>query len=238
MNSKTRVTLLERLRDGSDVLAWDEFFDRYWRLIFAAARCRGCSEHTAQEIVQDVMLAVFEKKDVFRYDPARGRFRDWLSVMVRNKVAEHRRRPDDRIRGQGGDLAGELPDREANNVQPDDFSEAAFEQALLVALLAIVRHEVNPRTYQAFELSALHEMRGAEVAKITGQSRNAVYLARRKVLARLKELGAPYRKNGHLTIRIKQALRAQPFGNVERSTRTQVTKTLQSRPGSANEYKV
>ena len=72
MNSNTRVTLLERLRDGSDALAWDEFFDRYWRLIFASAKRRGCSEHTAEEIVQDVMLAVFENKHVFRYDPAQG----------------------------------------------------------------------------------------------------------------------------------------------------------------------
>lgn len=229
MNSKTRVTLLERLRDGTDALAWDEFFDRYWRLIFASARRRGCSDHTADEIVQDVMLAVFEKKDVFRYDPAVGRFRDWLAGMVRNKVAERRRRPDDRIRGQRAVSVEGLSDREASGHQPDDAWEAAFEEALLVALLELVRCEVNPRTYQAFELSTLHEMRGAEVAKITGQSRNAVYLARRKVFARLKELGAPYRQNGQLTERIKQVLQAQPSGRVERSMKTRVTRTMRSK---------
>jgi RNA polymerase sigma factor (sigma-70 family) len=92
MNDQTWPTLLERLHNGTDPLVWDEFFDRYWRLIYAAARARGCSEHTAEEIVQDVMLAVFEKRDVFRYDPAQGRFRDWLCALVRNKVAEFRRR--------------------------------------------------------------------------------------------------------------------------------------------------
>jgi len=229
MNSKTRVTLLERLRDGTDAVAWEEFFDCYWRLIFASARRRGCSEHTAEEIVQDVMLAVFEKKHVFRYDPAQGRFRDWLAAVVRNKVAERRRRPDDRIRGQGGDSADALSQHETDGEARDEAWEAAFEEALLVALLELVRREVNPRTYQAFELSALHEMRGTEVAKITGQSRNAVYLARRKVIARLKELGAPYRNNGQLTQRIKQILEAQPRVSVERSMTTRVTRTMRSR---------
>ena len=229
MNSKTRLTLLKRLRDGSDALAWDEFFDRYWRLVFASARRRGCSEHAAEEIVQDVMLAVFEKKDVFHYDPARGRFRDWLAGVVRNKVAERRRRPDERIRAQGSDSAAELSDRQADEACPDSVWEAAFENGLLIVLLDLVRRELNPRTYQAFELSALHGMCGADVAKITGQSCNAVYLARKKVLARLKELGAGYRKNGQLSERIKQALRSQPSARRERSMTISISRTMRSK---------
>ena len=92
MVTSTQATLLERIRDGADALAWDEFFGRYWPTIYGFARHRGCSEHTAEEIVQDVMLAVFQYRDVYRYDPARGRFRDWLGTVVRNKVAEYRRR--------------------------------------------------------------------------------------------------------------------------------------------------
>ena len=98
MVSSTRATLLERLRDGANVLAWDEFFSRYWPTIYSFARYRGCSEHTAEEIVQDVMLKVFQQRDVYQYDPARGRFRDWLGTVVRNQVAEHRRRPGNRLR--------------------------------------------------------------------------------------------------------------------------------------------
>ena len=103
MSHNTRPTLLNRLRDGSDTMAWSEFFGCYWPVVFSYARHRGCSEHTAQEVVQDVMLTVFEKRDVFQYDPAKGRFRNWLHRIVNNRVAEQRRRAADADLPRGAD---------------------------------------------------------------------------------------------------------------------------------------
>jgi RNA polymerase sigma factor (sigma-70 family) len=235
MSHITRVTLLERLRDGSDPLAWDEFFAQYWRLIYSAAQARGCSPHTAEEVVQDVLLAVFEHRDVFRYDPAKGRFRDWLCAVVRSKVAEIRRRPADRIRGVGGDGPAEIADIEADDGLADEAWETAFEQSLLVVLLDTIRRRMNPRTYQAFELFTLGKLSGAEVARVTGLTRNAVYQARKTVLKRLGELGQTYRDNGRLPEQIKRALESSPDAQVERSLTRRITQSMQSRqerPGS------
>jgi RNA polymerase sigma-70 factor (ECF subfamily) len=229
MNSKTQATLLARLRDGTDPLAWDEFFERYGRLLFVCARHRGCSEHTAEEIVQEVMLAVFQKRDVYRYDPSRGRFRDWLGGVVRNKVKEHRRRPSERVRARGGDADGDLVETEAADADAEAAWEAAFEEALLGALLDVVRREVSPRAFQAFELFTLHDLPGAKVAQITGLSRNAVYLARRKVFRRLSQLGGKYGRDGRLDDRVKRALRARPSAAAERSLISRIEQTMQSR---------
>jgi RNA polymerase sigma-70 factor, ECF subfamily len=228
-NSKTRVTLFNRLQDASDVLAWDEFFHRYWQLIFAYARRCNCSEHTAEEIVQDVMLKVFEQRDLFHYDPALGRFRDWLGTVVRNKVAELRRKPSERIRAVGGDSNIACIEPQAGVAEPDDLWENAFEEALLLVLLDVVRHEMNPRAYLAFELFTLHEMPGAKVARHTGLTRNGVYRASKRALQRLKELGAGYREDGQLSRRIKQAIQSRPRAAIEQSLTTRMVKTMQSR---------
>lgn len=227
MTTSTRATLLERLHDGANVLAWEEFLEHYWSTIYAFARRRGCSEHTAEEIVQDVMLVVFEHRDVYQYDPSRGRFRDWLGTVIRNKVAEHRRRPANRVRGAGGE--GYVPDEPDDQEGPDAAWESAFESGLLLALLDVVRRESSARTYLAFELVTFEGLSGEEAGRLTGLSRNAVYKASKRVLDRLLELGAVYRDEGKLAARVKEALQERPPAGVRRSVTTRVRNTMNSR---------
>jgi RNA polymerase sigma factor (sigma-70 family) len=224
MNTPTQVTLLERLREASDPLAWDEFYRRYWRLIFSTARRRGCSDHTAEEIVQEAMLAVFRGRDAFRYDPSRGRFRDWLGTVVRNAVAARRRSPADRARPLADDapLAAITDDA----ATPDVEWQRQFDLATLASLLDVVQHEVTPATFQAFELAVLHEMPGADVARVTGLSRNAVYLARRRILRRLVELGAHAQPAAALAAKLREALRDAPRPAVERAVTIHVEQTI------------
>jgi RNA polymerase sigma factor (sigma-70 family) len=229
MVSNTRATLLERLRDGADALAWDEFFAYYWPTIYGFARHRGCSEHTAEEIVQDVMLKVFQQRDVYQYDPSRGRFRDWLGTVVRNNVAEHRRRPANRVQGKGGDSNVGRLDFADDRQDADAAWEAAFENSLLLTLLNAVRREMGARTYLAFELVGVEELSGSEAARMTGLSRNAVYKAHKRVLDRLVELGASYRQDGRLTRRIKEALEQVAPPAVQRSLTERIQKSMCSR---------
>lgn len=227
MSSQTQASLLDRLRDATDPMAWDEFFARYWRLIHRFARLRGCSEHTAEEIVQEAMVAVFRQRDVFRYDQQRGRFRDWLLTIVRNLIAQHRRQPAARLRTVAND-APPLADLEVGQAEPDAAWEMAFEETLLATLLDAVRREVAPETYQAFELLVFHGLSGRDVARVTGLSRNAAYLARKRVLHRLRELGADYREHGQLDQRLREALKTMPTRFAERSVSERVEKTLTS----------
>lgn len=229
MDTSTRLTLLESLRDGADPQAWEEFFGRYWPLIYGYAKHGGCSDHTAEDIVQDVLATVFQQRGVFRYDPERGRFRSWLGKVVRNKIAEHRRRPAQRVRPRGGDAqdAGAL--QKADGDSPEAIWEAAFERNLLTALLDVLQAEMNPQRFQAFELFSFCDLSAAAVAKITGLTRHEVYNARRAALKRLEEFGQPYRTRGELTARIKKAIESSPDASVERALTSRMQRTMRSR---------
>jgi len=229
MNTTTWPTLLERLREGSDVMAWDEFFRRYWRLVFTAARRRGCSDDTAEDIVQEVMAAVFERRQVYQYDAARGRFRDWLGALVRNKVADRRRRPSERLRAPATEPGEGFADPTADDPLPEDAWDAAFEQSLLIVLLEEVRRGVNPQTYQAFELFALQGIPASEVAQTTGLTRNAVYQARKNVVRRLRQLGATYRDDGRLNEQLRRALQLLPEVSAERSMSHSMERSMRTR---------
>src|SRR2546421_12588340 len=88
----TRRTLLSRLRNLDDQESWRTFFDLYWRLLYNVARKSGLDDLVAQEIVQDTVIAVARKMPGFRYDPARGTFRQWLLRITRRRVVDHLRR--------------------------------------------------------------------------------------------------------------------------------------------------
>ena len=81
---------------------------------------------------------------------------------------------------------------------------------MLAFLLDMVRAQVHPRTYQAFEAVTLGGCSGAEAARLTGLTQNAVYQARKNVLRRLRELGAVFGREGPPDEMIRAALRSRP----------------------------
>jgi hypothetical protein len=123
--------------------------------------------------------------------------------------------------------------REGSDGRRRQFHGHAFEDALLLVLLDIVRREMSPRAYLAFELYAVHELPGEKVAKHTGLSRNGAYRAHRSALRRLAELGASYRKDGRLGDRIRAAMRSRPPAAAERSLGMRIEKTMRSRWGES-----
>jgi RNA polymerase sigma-70 factor (ECF subfamily) len=222
------MNLLDRLRESPSPLAWGEFFERYWRAVFFLAKHLGCQDPSADDIVQEVMLTLFQGGQLFQFDPARGSFRDWLAAVVRNKVAQRRRGRAAQVRGQGGDFDA-APDLEAATPTAETAWEGAFEDALLATLLDIVRRETAAPTFQAFELAVLHDLPARQVAAVTGLSRNAVYKACARVTRRLQELGAAYGETGQLGERLKQALRASPSPAVQQSLTTRMELAMQAR---------
>jgi RNA polymerase sigma-70 factor (ECF subfamily) len=178
--------LLLRVRSRTDERAWSEFIEIYTPLIFAFARRRGLQEADAADLAQEVMRAVARHMPGFTYQPDRGTFRSWLFTVTRNKFNNFlnslRRHP------QGtGETAVQQHLEAVLCPERDDDWDREYHARLFEWACAQVRSEFQERTWNAFWRTAVEEKSGHEVAGQLQLTVGAVYIARSRVTARIRE---------------------------------------------------
>jgi RNA polymerase sigma factor (sigma-70 family) len=189
----TRQSLLSRLRDCEDQEGWREFFETYWRLLYNVSRKAGLNDQEAQDVVQETIIAVARKMPEFRYDPAKGSFKQWLLLITRRRIQDHLRRVYRSLPPAGGcpqETERNVENMPTSELAPDAQIEATWEQEwqdnLLHAALARVRQRVNPKHYQVFDYCTFQGLRAPEVARMLGLNVAQVYLARHRVSTAVK----------------------------------------------------
>jgi RNA polymerase sigma factor (sigma-70 family) len=183
----TRASLLVRLRDPRDERAWGQFVDLYAPLIYGYARKQGLQDADAADLSQEILRAVAGTVGGLEYDPARGAFRNWLFTIVRRKLSTWRAAPHHRIRGSGDSETLRVLEQQPAAESMDEEWEAEWEQRLFDWACEQVRRDVSLASWQAFWRTAIDNQPGKQVAADLGLSVAAVYLARSRILARLKE---------------------------------------------------
>jgi RNA polymerase sigma-70 factor (ECF subfamily) len=186
-SARTNPSLLARLRSGRDNQeAWSEFVRRYGAQIYRWCRAWGLQEADADDVAQTVLAKLAEKLRSFTYDPARS-FRAYLKTLTHYAwcdFLELHRRP-----GAGsGDSA--VRDRLESLEARDDLLQhlnAEFDQELLEEAMGRVRQRVEGHTWEAFRLTALEGLSGAEVATRLGMKVATVFKAKSKVQKMLQE---------------------------------------------------
>jgi RNA polymerase sigma-70 factor (ECF subfamily) len=178
--AETRLSLLVRLtRSGpADERAWREFVDYYAPVIYRWCVRRGLQDTDAQDVTQQVLLKLATKLPTFNYDPDKS-FRAWLRTLTHHAWADF-------LTGQGGGASGHptawaaLATAEAR----DDLLrriEDEFDLELLEQAMAFVRTKVEPATWEAFRLTALEGLTGADAAHQLGKQVATVYVLRSNV---------------------------------------------------------
>jgi RNA polymerase sigma-70 factor (ECF subfamily) len=184
----TRPSLLIRIRDNGDRQAWEQFVETYAPLIYGFSRRQGLQDADAADLTQEVLRAVSHGVKSLEYDPDRGSFRAWLLTVVRNKLRDMFARRQSPGQGTGDTVTHEL----LNN-QPvvDDGGvsewDELYEQQLFARAAEQVRKKVEDSTWQAFWQTAVGGRQANEVAQELNMSVAAVYLAKGRVMSRLKE---------------------------------------------------
>jgi RNA polymerase sigma-70 factor (ECF subfamily) len=174
----TPASLLQLLREPGQEQAWARFVDLYGPLLLHWAR-RRLPEDEAPELVQEVFARLLEKLPGFTYEPGK-RFRGYLYRVTLHCWHDWLRH---RGREPVGDAAAEAaaPDNVA------EFREDEHRRYLVRRALAVMRTEFEPATWRACWEVAAEGRPAAEVAAELGMSTNAVYIARHRVLRRLRQ---------------------------------------------------
>jgi RNA polymerase sigma-70 factor (ECF subfamily) len=180
--------LLIRLRDARDEAAWAQFVTIYAPLIFGFARKKGLQDADAAYVTQDVLKAVAEALPRLAYDAQRGSFRGWLFTVVRNKLKDRQRRQAARIVPSGDTEQMELLHQQP---APAEDEEGLWQQEYRQRLFAWAAEQVKPTveesTWQAFWHTAVEGEAARQTASELGLSVAAVYMAKSRVLARIRE---------------------------------------------------
>ena len=178
----TPLTLLDRLHRSDDREAWDRFIVLYSPLLFEWSRRNGVPESGAADLVQNVLLLLIKQIQKFEHRAA-GSFRGWLFTIARNSW-------HDQIRSQARQpaIAQGVPPNEKAIADPIvELTEVEYRDYLFRRTLQVIQTDFPEPTWRAFLLHVVEGQPAAEVAKITGTTPNAVYLARGRVLKRLRE---------------------------------------------------
>src|SRR6185436_5568272 len=94
----TRSSLVQRLHRWEDHAGWQEFFDTYWKLIYAVAIKAGLSDAEAQDLVQETVVAVAKQMRSGGYDRSKSSFKNWLCLITRRRIVDHfRKRTDPKL---------------------------------------------------------------------------------------------------------------------------------------------
>ena len=185
----TPRSLLERVR-ARDHTAWERLVRLYGPMVYGWCLRAGLQPADAADVGQEVFGAVARAIAGFRHDRAGDTFRGWLYAITRNKLRDRAvARAAVSVGGSEGlRRLAELPAEPAEDTGATaDAEEANERKALCCRAIECVRGEFEPRTWQAFWRTFVDGRAAADVAAELGATANAVYLARSRVLRRLRE---------------------------------------------------
>jgi RNA polymerase sigma-70 factor, ECF subfamily len=184
---ETRASLLWRLPNADDAAAWEEFVMIYGRSVYRVARRMGLQSADADDLVQDVFSIVAGSISDWLKRSDRGKFRAWLFRIARNTAINVLTRS--RFKPVGGEEAAKFL---AEQPGPANDVSLRFEQEYRRELFRWaserIKSSVAENTWNAFWLSSVEAVPIAEVADRLGMSTGSVYIARNRVIARLREM--------------------------------------------------
>ena len=151
---QTRQTLLMKLKDQRDDQAWNDFYETYYRYIRAILWNMNMAEADANDILQSVMLKIWNKLPEFDYEKSKGKFRNWISIITANTAKNYIRSENRLYNCLNGDKSSWLDDY-TNSILPpeiEDISSREWEKFVSTMAWENVSSSLSDKVKEAFEL--------------------------------------------------------------------------------------
>lgn len=184
---ETSENLIVLVRDPHNRDAWARFVEIYRPVIYRTARVRGMQHADAQDLAQQVLVAVASSIDRFEKSAPSIRFRHWLRRVTRNAILNTLTRSrGDRTLGHSSveDLLQACPAREP---ETESIIDLEYARELYLRAAAAVRTDVSDDTWRAFEMTVVDGVDKKTAAEQLGKSIGSVYAARSRVMRRLRD---------------------------------------------------
>lgn len=177
---ETRSTLLVRLTDRDDEDAWRTFNELYRPMLVGYARRRGLDAADADDVAQQCVEAVLANIERYQHT---GSFKAWLRTITENRIKDlFRKRREQQVRS--GVWAVQADDTPA----PDEEWEQHWLVEHLRYCVEQVRPDIAEQTYQAFYQNVIEDRSAKETAERVGISVNQVYVAKFRVMERIRRM--------------------------------------------------
>jgi RNA polymerase sigma-70 factor (ECF subfamily) len=186
-SQSTRVSLLVRIRDAQDRVAWGEFVQVYAPLIHSYGRHRGLQDADAADLAQDVLRCVARSAPDFQYDPARGSFRGWLFTVTRNELRKMAARKARQASGTGESEMRQILEQQPDAAADEEEWGREYQWNLFRWAADKVRPEFREASWQAFWLTAVQGKEVDVVAAELKVTAGAIYIARSRITGRIRQ---------------------------------------------------
>jgi RNA polymerase sigma-70 factor (ECF subfamily) len=167
--------------------AWSQLVSKYYPMVYLWCRRVGLQPADAADVAQDVFRGVFQGLPNFKRESENATFRGWVRRITQRRIFDFRKWRAREGAGKGGSVAqAQLQEL----VAPLTNESSRSKPPNLTALQRVreIQGEFEPHTWQAFIRTAVDGCAASEVAEELGISVNAVYLAKSRVLRRLRTL--------------------------------------------------
>lgn len=189
--NETSLSLLERARANPRDGSWDKLVEVYSLLLRGWLTRFDIQAVDADDLVQEVLVAVSRDLPQFQHSGRPGAFRSWVRTILIHRVRDFWRSRRYRPVVAGGSTPFERLEQLA-----DDRSELSREWDLehdrhvMARLLEQVKPHFEAKTWNAFQRQIVDGQRADAVAAELEMPLNSVYVARSRVLSALRRQAA------------------------------------------------